>query len=448
MLGEARNLGVGDNTLVIYIWGDNGASMEGAEVGTFNELTMQNGIPLTAPQQLALINEYGGLEAWGGPAMEPHYACAWAWAGNTPFKWGKQIASHLGGTRDAMVVSWPARIKDQGGLRSQFTHMIDVVPTILEAAGIPAPSKVDGVAQMPIHGTSFAYTFDDAKAKERHTQQYFEVFGNRAMYKDGWWLSSRMPRIPWKADPKTMAQFAPGKWDPDKDRMELYDLDADFSQADDLAAAHPQKVRELDDLWWKEAEKYQVEPLLAGMAFYYGFEGPRNGRDKLTYYPGTENLSPDVAPHVYNRSWSLTAELVVPNGGADGVIAAEADYLGGYSLYILHGKPAFTYSLMGIKVTTLTSKAPIPTGEVRLRYEFVADRPGTLGGGGTSRLFINNEKVAEGRLEHTVSLQFSAYAGFDIGKDNGVPVVPTGEYRSKAPFPFSGTIKKVEFDLK
>ncbi len=296
VLAETQSLGVSDNTLVIYIWGDNGASMEGAEVGTFNEMTMQNGIPLTAPQQLALIQKYGGLEAWGGPNMDPHYACAWAWAGNTPFQWGKQIASHLGGTRDAMVVSWPARIKDKGGLRSQFTHLIDVVPTILEATKIPAPAKVDGVAQMPMHGTSFVYTFDDARAKERHTQQYFEVLGNRAMYKEGWWLASRMPRIPWKVDAKEMAKFAPGKWDPDKDPVELYNLEADFSQADNLAAKYPQKVRELTDLWWAEAKKYQVEPLLGGLAFYYGFEGPRTGRNKLVYYPGTENLSPDVAP--------------------------------------------------------------------------------------------------------------------------------------------------------
>jgi arylsulfatase len=193
-----EEMGEADNTLIIYIWGDNGSSMEGTETGTFNELTTITGIPLDAEQQIQLINAYGGMDASGGPVMQPHFACAWAWAGNTPFQWGKQVASHLGGTRNPMVVSWPARIKDRGGVRSQFTHCIDVTPTILEAASIPHPKLVDGIDQMPIHGTSFVYTFDDASAKERHTQQYFEMFGNRAIYKDGWIACSRMDRVPYR----------------------------------------------------------------------------------------------------------------------------------------------------------------------------------------------------------------------------------------------------------
>ena len=446
VLSEVENMGVRDNTLVFYIWGDNGSSMEGAETGTFNELTMQNGIPLTAEQQLALIKQYGGLPAWGGPAMEPHFSCAWAWAGNTPFQWGKQVASTLGGTRDPMVVSWPSRIKDKGGIRSQFTHVIDVAPTILEAAGIPIPTKVDGAEQMPMHGTSFKYTFDDAQAKERHTQQYFEVLGNRGMYKDGWWLASMMPRTPWKLDPATLAKFLPGVWKPDNDPVELYNLDTDFSQAENLAEKNPDKVRELQALWWEEAEKYQVTPLLAGMSFYFGFAGDRVGAGTHTYYPGTQNLSPDVAPQVYNRSWSMTADLVVPPAGAEGVVVAEADFLGGYALYVMGGKPAFTYSLMGVKLSTITSSDPLPKGQVALRYEFNAKEPGKLGTGGTSKLFINGKQVATGQLDHTVALQFSAYAGFDIGRDNGEPVVR--EYAKKSPFPFSGTIKRVTFDLK
>jgi arylsulfatase len=185
VVGAIEEMGLADDTLIIYIWGDNGSSMEGTETGTFNELTTITGIPLTADQQLKLIAAYGGIGAWGGPSTQPHFACGWAWAGNTPFRWGKQVASHFGGTRNPMVVSWPGRIKDKGGLRSQFAHVIDVVPTILEVAGIAAPARFNGIEQMPMHGVSFAYTFDDARAKERHAQQYFEIFGNRALYKDG-----------------------------------------------------------------------------------------------------------------------------------------------------------------------------------------------------------------------------------------------------------------------
>jgi arylsulfatase len=447
VVNEIKKLGIADNTVIIYIWGDNGASMEGTETGSFNEMTMQNGIPLKPEQQLALINEYGGMEAWGGPTMEPHYAASWAWAGCAPFQWGKQVASHLGGTRDAMVLSWPKKISDKGGLRTQFTHVIDVAPTLLEIAGIPAPTEVDGVKQMPMHGVSFAYTFDDSKAKERHTQQYFEVFGNRAIYKDGWWLSCRMPRIPWKADPATMANFAPGKWDPDKDPCELYNLNDDFSQANDLSASNPDKVRELKALFWEDAAKYKVLPLLAGMSSYFGpkYSPSQVERTTFAYLPGTENLSPSVAPSVYNRSYTISADLDVPTGGAEGVIVAEADYLGGYALYVQDNKPSFTYSLMGVKSDTLTSSEDLPTGKVNLRYEFVADKPGQRGTGGTSKLFINGTPVATGRLEHTVAFQFSAYAGFDIGKDNGLPV--SRSYQAKSPFAFTGKIDKVDFNL-
>ena len=206
-----------DNTLVIFIWGDNGASMEGTLTGSFNEWTMINGLPLTDEQQLQLVLKWGGLEAWGTELMAPHYSAAWAWAGDCPFQWGKQVASHLGGTRNPMVVHWPQRITQQGGLRSQFTHVTDVGPTILEAAGVPQPSRVDGVEQQPMHGTSFTYSFDDASVPERHGQQYFEILGNRGMYKDGWWLSWMMPRTPWKVDPETIKGFAPGIWDPASD---------------------------------------------------------------------------------------------------------------------------------------------------------------------------------------------------------------------------------------
>jgi arylsulfatase len=438
-------MGLSENTLIIYIWGDNGASMEGTETGSFNELTMQNGIALTSQQQLKLIREYGGIEAWGGPEMSPHYAAAWGWAGNTPFQWGKQVASHFGGTRNPMVVSWPSRIGNQGGVRAQFTHVIDVAPTILELAGIEAPKAVNGIEQMPIHGVSFAYTFDDPEAASRHTQQYFEIYGNRAMYKDGWIACARLDRIPWRVDPATLAKFLPGRWKPDGDRWELYHIDDDFSESKDLADEHPEKLHELKELFWQEAEKYQVTPLLAGFAPFFGFHGPAASRTKFTFYTGTENIGSGMIPHVYNRSFTISAELEVPESGCEGVIVAEADHLGGFSLYVQDGKLHYTYSFLGVEVETLTSTTNMPSGTVNVRYEFTADQEGKAGTGGKGRLLVNAKPAGENRLDHSAAFRFTAYAGMDIGKDNGLTV--SRSYKDKAPFAFTGTIKKVVFDI-
>jgi arylsulfatase len=344
-----------------------------------------------------------------------------------------------------MVVSWPARIKDRGGLRSQFSHVIDVAPTILEVAGIAAPTRVDGIPQMPIHGTSFAYTFDDANAGERHTQQYFEMFGNRAMYKDGWLACARLDRIPWKLDPETLAKFAPGKWDPDRDKWELYNLREDFTQARDLAAKHPDKLKELRELFWAEAEKYQVTPLLAGFAPFYGLNPPRTERNRFIYYPGTENIGAGMIPPIYNRSFTITADLDVPDGGAEGVIIAESDLMGGFSLYVQDHWLRYTYSFLGVKVDTQTASEDLPTGKVRVHYEFIADHPGKPATGGRSRLLVGDKPVSEVQLERTVPLRFTTYAGMDIGKDNGEPVSPS--YRDKSPFAFTGKIERVVFEL-
>jgi len=443
-----------DNTLVIYIFGDNGASMEGTENGTFNEIITLNGIPLTAEQQLKAIKAYGGLGKWGGPDMDPHYAAAWAWAGNTPFKWGKQVASHLGGIRNPMVISWPKRIKDKGGLRSQFTHCTDIAPTILEAAGLPAPKEVNGVAQMPMHGVSFLSTFDNANAPSRHTQQYFEILGNRAMYKDGWIACWRPDRVPWKLDPPTLARFAPDKWNPDDDKCELYNLDEDFSQDNDLSAKYPDKVRELTALFWAEAEKYQVTPLFGEIAFLWGFPKHSTDQTKFTYYNGTENISPGMIPPIYNRSYSISADLNNPGRsglgfrpGIEGVIVAEGSFLGGFSLYVEEGRLKHTYSFLGLKLDTITSRDELPKGKVNVRYEFTADKPGEFATSGTSRLFINGKQEVEDKIEHTVPLRFTAYAGMDIGTDNGLPVVPKLGYAKLLAKYFSGTIEKVEFDL-
>jgi arylsulfatase len=446
VISAVEDMGIAANTLILYIWGDNGSSMEGTETGTFNEMTTLNGIELPPELQLKVIEKMGGIGTWGGPDSQPHFSCAWAWAGNTPFQWGKQVASHLGGTRDPMVVSWPKRIKDKGGLRTQFTHVIDVAPTILEAAGIPQPKSVDGIEQMPMHGTSFVYTFDDAKAPSRHTQQYFEIFGNRAMYKDGWIACSRLDRSPWRVDPAQLKKFGPGSgWDPEKDKWELYNLDEDFSEANDLAAKHPEKLAELKKLFWEEAEKYHVAPLMGGLAVMFGFAPPAAERTKFTYYPGTENISSGMIPHVYNRSFTISADLELPKDGAEGVIVAEADAMGGFSFYIQNEKLHYTYGLVGIRLDTVTSSEKVPTGKVTVRYQFTAENPGKPGTGGKGQLFINDKPVGENSLPHTVPLRFSSYSGMDIGKDNGDVVSPT--YKAKAPFAFTGKIGKVVFDL-
>ncbi len=445
VLDAIEEMGELDDTLVIYIWGDNGASMEGTLTGCFNELTMQNGIPLTSEQQLALIELYGGLDALGTELTAPHCAAAWAWASNAPFQWGKQVASHLGGTRNPMVIHWPARINDGGAVRSHFTHCIDIGPTILEITGIPAPTHVDGIEQRPMHGVTFADSLEDPAAPERHTQQYFEVLGYRGMYKDGWWLSMMPPRIPWDLRPEAIQRLAPGVWDPDEDATELYYLPDDFSQNRDLAAEHPEKVAELKELFWEEAEKYDVLPLLGGLSIFFGMLPPIGTQTRFTYYGDVQNVASGMIPRIYNRSYAISAEVVIPEGGAEGVIVAEADHLGGFSLFVEDGKLKHTYSMMGVLVYRQESDGSLPTGDVTLRMEFEADSP-TPATGGDVRLFANGHEIGKGRMDHTVPVRFSGYAGMDIGRDNG-GVVDRG-YVDKAPFAFTGTIKRVVFDLK
>ena len=444
VLDAIAEMGELEDTLVIWIWGDNGSSMEGTLTGSFNELTMQNGIPLTPEQQLALVQQYGGLEVWGSELIAPHFSAAWAWAGNAPFQWGKQVASHLGGTRNPAVVHWPSRVRDQGAVREQFSHVIDVGPTILEIAGIPQPTQVDGIEQEPMHGVSFADSFTDAGAAEHRTQQYFEIFGNRAMYKDGWWLAMMMPRIPWDATPDTMRRFAPGMWDPDRDPAQLYYLPEDFTQARDVAADHPEKVAELNELFWAEAERYKVLPLLGGMSFYFGVIPPLPTQSTFTFYGDVQNVASGMIPRIYNHSYTITAELQVPEGGAEGVLVAEADHLGGFSLFVQDGKLQHTYSMMGVEVYHQEATAPLPTGEVAVQLVFAADgaRPAT---GGEVTLLVNDKPVGGGRMDHTVPFRFSGYSGMDIGRDNGLPV--DRGYADQLPFAFTGTIRKVVFDI-
>ena len=445
VIDAIEELGELDNTLIMWIWGDNGASMEGTITGSFNELTMQNGIPLTDEMQLQLSELYGGLDQWGAEIMDPHYSAAWAWAGNTPFQWGKQVGSHLGGTRNPLVVHWPDRIRDLGGLRSQFTHVIDVAPTILDVAGIPAPESVDGIEQRPMHGAPFTASLTDGGASEHRTEQYFETVGNRGMYKDGWWLAMKTERIPWLLTPEALAPYAPGVWDPDAGPAELYYLPDDFTQAKDVAAERPEKVEELKALFWEAAERYDVLPLLGAFSTFFGILPPISEETMFKFRGSVQNVMPGMIPRVYNRSYAITADLVVPDGGAEGVIVAEADHLGGFTLYVKDGKLTHTYSMMGVLVFTQVAEEDLPTGNVTVRMEFAADGA-TPATGGEVTLFIDDRPVGKGRMDHTVPVRFTAYAGMDIGRDNGGVV--DRAYEDKKPFAFTGTVKTVTFDIK
>ncbi|MGZ4363921.1 MAG: sulfatase-like hydrolase/transferase, partial [Gaiellaceae bacterium] len=447
LLDAVEEMGDMDNTLVLYIWGDNGASLEGTITGSFNEMTFLNGVDVPPKEQLELIDKYGGREAWGNDHTAPHIAAAWAWAGNTPFQWGKQMASHLGGTRNPMVVAWPARIKEGGGdLRSQFTHCIDIGPTILEAAGIPEPKIVDGIEQEPMDGTSFLYTFDDAKAEERHTVQYFEVIGSRAIYKDGWWACARLDKKPWDFSPAALAPFAPGKWDPEQDTWELYYLPDDFTQAKDLAAEKPEKLAELKELFWQEAERNRALPLLGSICVFFGILPPLPTVTRYTFAGDVQNIQKGLVPRVAGRSYSIEAELEIPKEGAEGVILANADFIGGFGLWVDEkGKLNHTYSFLGVESYRQTSTKPLPTGDVTVKMLFLADEP-KPGSGGDVTLWANDEQIGEGRVEKTAPMMLTSYAGMDVSRDNGLVVDLA--YEDKAPYPFTGTVKKVVFDLK
>jgi hypothetical protein len=329
-------------------------------------------------------------------------------------------------------------------VRSHFTHVIDVGPTILDVAGIPQPTQVDGIEQEPMHGTSFAHSLTDSAPPEHRTQQYFEIFGYRAMYKDGWWLAMMMPRIPWDATPDTMRTFAPGVWAPDRDPAQLYHLPEDFTQTRDLAAEHPDKVAELKELFWAEAERYKVLPLLGGMSVYCGIIPPLPTQSRFTFYGDVQNVASGMIPRIYNHSYTISAELQVSDGGAEGVLVAEADHLGGFSLFVHDGKLQHTYSMMGVAVYHQEATEPLPSGEVAVQLVFAADAPRPATGGEVT-LLVNDKPVGGGRMDNTVPFRFSGYSGMDIGRDNGLPV--DRGYADKSPFAFTGTIRKVVFDV-
>ena len=435
IIDAVKQLPDGDNTIFIYIAGDNGSSAEGGIEGSVNENLFFNGFPEHWQDNLKVIDELGG------PKHYNHFPAAWAHAMDTPFQWTKQVASHFGGTRNPLIVSWPARIKDRGGLRDQFLHVIDIVPTLYEVIGITPPIELNGVPQKPIEGISFAYTFDDAKAKSRRTTQYFEMAAARGLYHDGW-MASAIAFVPW--------QPVRTGFDPDKQKWELYDVSRDFSQADDLATENPQKLRELQDLWWAEAAKYNVLPL-----DWRGVERLNSelmGRPSLsgdektfTYYPGQVALPNDAAPRILNKSWTLTADIDVPESGVEGMIATHGGLVGGYGLYVRAGKPTFVYNYLAVERYTIAGTTPLPKGNVQLKVYFAYNgKPGELGKGSTVTMTVNGAKVAEGQLPKTIPIQISLGEGFDVGEDVGSAV----DFTYRPPFRFTGQIQKVTVDLQ
>lgn len=430
LLEVVRTLPDADNTLVFYEVGDNGASAEGGLVGLLNENSFFNNVPESLEENLKHLDEIGG------PKHFNHFPAGWAWAMNTPFQWTKQIASHLGGVRNPLVVSWPARIKGKGQVREQFHHVIDIAPTIYEAVGVQFPDILNGVAQKPIEGVSMVYSFDSASAPDRRRTQYFEMFINRGLYHDGWWAASRV-NIPWEGSVKPA--------DPDTAVWELYNLRDDYSQANNVAAANPGKLRELQDLWWTEASRYSVLPLDGRKIERLSSElqhrpSLTGGRTEFVYYPGLLGLPPGSAPNVLNKSFHVTAEVEAVAG--DGVIFALGGSDGGYSLYVKEGKAVFAGNFLGRNTVRVTSAQPIPPANVKLRGEFTYDGGG-LGKGGVLSLFVNEQKAGEARLEQTQAITLGLGGTLDIGADTGSPVdnvyVP--------PFSFPGKIKDVTVKL-
>jgi len=434
LVAQLEAIGELDNTIFYYIVGDNGSSAEGGPEGTYNEMMALNGIVGKADQMMSHFDD------WGGPTTFPHFAIGWAWAGNTPFQWTKQVASHFGGTRNGMVLHWPDRVKAHGEVRSQFHHVIDVAPTVLEAAGLPEPTRVNGVEQRPMDGVSMLYTLDDAKAADRRVTQYFEMFGNRAIYHDGWVAAARHS-IPWLAGAKLP--------DLKDDVWELYHVSEDFSQADDLAEQNPEKLKELQELFMTEAVRNHVLPIddrrverfnpaVAGRPDLLG------GRKSLTVYQGMTGIMENAFINVKGVHHTVTAEVEVPDARTQGVIIAQAGYFGGWALYLKGGRVHHEYNFFGLQRTKVASNAALGPGKHTIHYEFIPDeaKPGT---GGKSVLSIDGKQVAEGHIPRTQPYAFSGDEGADVGVDGETNV--SNDY-AEGDNAFTGRIIKVTVEQK
>ena len=426
-----------DNTLIIYISGDNGASAEGTPDGTPNEVACFNGV--NVPVDVQLKDFYN---VWGSDLTYPHMSVGWTWAFDTPFKWTKQVASHFGGTRQGMCIAWKGHIADAGGIRNQFHHVIDITPTILEVTGIPAPVSVDGIDQKPMDGVSMVYTFDKANANvpsRRHTQ-YFEMMGMRAIYHDGWIACTTPLRAPWDlTGPTTNDPANAFKW-------ELYDLTKDWTENNDLAASNPQKLKELQELFWVEAAKYNVLPLDASVAQRLMSPRPNitAGKSVFTYSGELSGIPHGDAPSILDKSYTLTAEVDIPQGGAEGMLLTEGGRFGGYGLYLLKGKPVFTWDMLDLKRIRWEGADAITPGKHTVVFDFKYDGGG-LGKGGTGTLMVDGKEVAKQKMEHTIPLILQWDETFDVGVDTGTPV---DDKDYKTPFRFTGKLTKLTVKLE
>lgn len=444
VIQAVEDLGELDNTLIIYIGGDNGASAEGMLNGTPNEFTTFNGV------EVPVKDQFLWYPFWGSERTFPHFAAGWAWAMGTPFKWVKQVPSHFGGTAQGMVMSWPGHINDAGGIRAQFHHFIDIVPTILEAAGIPQPETINGIKQEPIEGVSLAYTWDkaNATAPTQHQTQYFEMLGNRAIYHEGWVAATTPATLPWELSTKTPPDVITGyNW-------ELYNVDEDPTQFTDLAAKMPDKLKELQDLFYAEAKKYNVLPLDNSTLARWNAPRPNltAGRTEFTYQGELSGVPASAAPSTLNKSYTITADVEIPDGGAQGMIVTEGGRFGGYGLFLSQGdfgvgsgKVVFLYNLLDLK-RTMWEGPELEPGKHTIVFDFKSDGKG-LGAGGTGVLSVDGQEVATNSIDHGIPVTFPEDETFDVGLDTRTGVALL-EYRYDTPFRFTGKIDKLTFELK
>jgi arylsulfatase len=439
VIQAVEDMGKFDDTLIMYIGGDNGASSEGSTVGTPNEFATFNSVVIPLKEQLKYY------DTWGSDETFPHYAVGWAWAFGTPFKWVKQVASHFGGTRQGMAISWPRRITDAGGVRHQFHHVIDIMPTILESAGLQVPDTVNGIPQKPVDGISMMYTFDKANANAPSVRktQYFEMLGMRGLYHEGWMASTTPPFVPWAAF-EGLPQKAP------KDILngytwELYNLADDPTQTDDIAAKHPEKLAEMQKIFMTEAAKYNVLPL--DNRTLPRFLEPRpsatHGRTLFTYSHELANVPKGGAPSIIDRSYTITADVEIPQGGAEGMLVTDGGRFGGYGFYILKGKPVFVYNFVNLERFRWEAKDTLVPGRHRLVFDFKYDGIG-FGHGGSGMLTVDGKIVYEKKIPKTLPFLFPVDETFDVGVDTRSPI---DDHDYQVPFRFTGKLVKLTVEL-